>query len=59
MTQKMYALCTNNLYTDLEKGKEYEVVKVKAFSGFGEKCFFVLADGLAYSSIHFSVIYIK
>jgi hypothetical protein len=58
---KMYAMCTSNQGAGmlLEKGKEYRIVSVKSYLKFGDDCFFILEDGLAYASNHFSVTYLK
>lgn len=57
--QAMYAKCLNTDNTYLTRGKEYRVVAVKSVEGFGDKCFYLLEDGLLYSSTHFSVTYLK
>ena len=57
--EKMYATCLNSKNTDLEESKEYRIVEVKSFDGFGDKVFFVLDNGLAYAYVHFSVTYTK
>lgn len=57
---KMYARCLQSKGCRLVENFEYEVVEVKGFiEGFGESCFYVLDDGLAYASCHFSVTYYK
>lgn len=57
--EHLYATCVNSKHTDLEDRKEYRVVEMKSFDGFGDSLFFVLENGLAYASIHFSVTYFK
>lgn len=56
--KKMYSVCIDNKNTRLEEFKEYQVVEVKSLDGFGD-IFFVLEDGIAYASIHFSVTYLR
>jgi hypothetical protein len=58
--QKMYAMCMNDegAKMNLDRGKEYRVIKVKSYLRFGDM-FYILEDGLAYASCHFSVTYLK
>ena len=57
LTEEMYAMCINAKGTNLTEGYEYLVKKVKVFKGFGEDVFYVLDNGLAYASCHFTVTY--
>lgn len=58
--QSMYAMCENEkgIMMLLEKGKEYRIVKVKNYRRFAGT-FYILDDGLAYDSCHFSSTYLK
>jgi hypothetical protein len=57
----MYAICTNpegvNFF--LEYGKEYKVVSIIGRESNYADTFYLLEDGLAYASCHFSVTYEK
>ncbi len=57
----MYALCIDNngVMLHLEKGKEYEVVAIRNCQSNYADTFYILSDGLAYASCHFSVTYTK
>ena len=46
MEQKMtmYAIVLDNKNTNLWKNKEYRIVEVKSFYGFGDRTFYVLED---------------
>ena len=56
----MYAMCTNDtgVMMTLERGKEYHVVKIRNYAKFAG-CYYVLEDGLAYDSCHFSVTWLR
>jgi len=58
--QNMYAMCTNDtgVMMTLERGKEYHVVKIRNYAKFAG-CYYVLEDGLAYDSCHFSVTWLR
>lgn len=60
---KMYAKCLNvdcvNVERNLEERKEYRVMKVKTFPFFGDELFYILEDGYAYASYHFTTTYLK
>lgn len=59
MEIRMYARCLNSKDCDLIENFEYRVLEVRKFDGFGESLFYILENGLAYASVHFSVTYLK
>lgn len=60
MKQKMFAKCIlpDGAMMDLDAGKEYRILKVSQFEGFGD-AFFLLENGNWYATCHFSVTYMK
>lgn len=60
MKEQMFAKCIlpDGAMMSLDAGKEYKILRVTRFEGFGD-VFFLLSDGVWYASCHFSVTYMK